>query len=54
MPNQPMGCPNSIHNEESDGNAGMNIVPVPDTINRWRCFDCGHTFTYENGISKLN
>ena len=52
MLESPMCCPNPVHNNESDFNAGMDIIPGEGT-NDWFCLDCRKTFTHNKGVSTL-
>ena len=54
MQDQPMCCPNPVHNDEPETFAGMNIVPDnTERRNQWVCLDCGRSFVRVNGISEL-
>lgn len=53
MLNGPMACPNPIHDNESNYDAGMDIMPYPDKPTWWYCNTCKYVFVHENGISKL-
>lgn len=47
----PMCCPNTVHDSETNSFAGMNIVPDPDKETRWKCLDCGRSFVRKDSVS---
>lgn len=62
MPFNPMCCPNPIHNDDPNVNAGMDIGQyakvnakgdIVYVANTWWCHDCMTGFTFIDGVSKL-